>query len=356
MIKLKFLIVLILIVNTVQAQYPVGNIVVEHLYSASLENELGEDPTRRISVYLPPRYEETKDKYPVLYYLHGGGWSDSLQIAVDQFDKLLDKAIAQGKIKPVIVVIPNHQTQYVGSWYTNSSLGGNWADFTAIDLVSHIDKNYRTIPHNSSRGIVGHSMGGYGAIKLGMLFPEVFSVVYALSPGALAGLSSETFERLINHTDYDFLRLFKIKSREELIMDPDNFFLNVIVAMGRALSPNLNNPPFYVDLPFTPAGDSLEINKTVIKNWRLNSPVGMINQYIDNLKKLTALKLDWGRYEYQVNLVENLEFSRKLEEMGIPHYAEEYLGDHVNKLWTNDGRALNSMLPFFNTYLIFEEK
>jgi enterochelin esterase-like enzyme len=102
----------------------------------------------------------------------------------------MDKAIAQGKIKPVIVVIPNHYTNYRGSWYTNSPLGGKWADFTAIDLVSHIDKNYRTIPDRNSRGITGHSMGGFGAIRLGMLFPDVFSAVYGLSPAGYIGSDS----------------------------------------------------------------------------------------------------------------------------------------------------------------------
>jgi len=351
--KLKFLIVLILIANTVQAQYPAGNVVVDHLYSASLENDLGEDPTRRISVYLPPGYEETADRYPVIYYLHGFTWSDSLQIAVDQFDKLLDKAIAQGKIKPVIVVIPNHQTKYRGSWYTNSSLGGNWADFTAIDLVSHIDENYRTIAESNSRGIVGHSMGGYGAIKLGMLFPEVFSAVYALSPGALGGVGG-TLDRLINQSDSYLIRLFEIRSREELITDPDNFFSNAIVAMGRTFTPNLDNPPFYADIPFFLKGERLVINESIWERWRVNSPYEMVDNYIESLKKLTALKLDWGRND-EYSTVESQMFSKKLEEMGIDHYAEEYLGDHVNKLWTDDGRALNSMLPFFDAYLIFEK-
>jgi hypothetical protein len=50
----------------------------------------------------------------------------------------------------------------------------------------------------------------------------------------------------------------------------------------------------------------------------------------------------------------NKKFSHKLESLGIEHYAEEYIGTHSNKLWTDDGRALNVMLPFFNRYLVFE--
>ena len=82
-----------------------GKIVVDQLYSPALENEGGENPTRRVTIYLPPGYEQSNTNYPVLYYLRGFTWNDSLTIAVDHFDKLLDKAIATRKIKPLIVVI-----------------------------------------------------------------------------------------------------------------------------------------------------------------------------------------------------------------------------------------------------------
>jgi len=345
----KLIILIALFVSAgVMAQYPAGEVVVEYLYSASLENELGENPTRRVTIYLPPGYRETTDRYPVLYYLCGFTWCDSLQIAYDQFDKLLDKAIALEKIKPVIVVIPNHYTKYRGSYYINSPLGGKWADFTAIDLVSHIDNNYRTIPDRNSRGITGHSAGGGGAIRLGMLFPEVFSAVYGLSPSFEAP-SEWDVNNPVNR------QVFEIKTREELITGRDHFIANAMVAIGRAFSPNLDNPPFYVDLPFTLVGDSLVVNEPVWELWLQKSTLGKVDHYVDNLKQLTALKLDWGRNdEYDWIPIECLKLSQKLENLGIPHYAEEYLGLHSDKLWIDDGRALNRMLPFFDRFLVFE--
>jgi pimeloyl-ACP methyl ester carboxylesterase len=347
--KLSLLFVLVLIGNIVMGQHPAGNVVVDRLYSAALENNGGENPTRRVTVYLPAGYENSDDRYPVIYYLHGFTWSDSLQIARSHFDKLLDKAIATGKIKPVIVVMPNQYTLYRGSFYTNSSLTGNWADFTAMDLVSYTDKNYRTIPEKESRGIAGHSMGGFGAIKMGMLFPDVFSNMYALSPAMLGlykdyGAKSEAFKRVQ-----------QIKTREELITGWNEFPANAMVALGRAFSPNPNNPPFYADMPFTYIGDSLIINYQVLELWNKNMPIEMVDDYVDNLRKLKAIKLDWGRNEPFHFLPMSCKiFSQKLENLGINHYAEEYIGTHGNKLWTDDGRALNDMLPFFNTYLKFE--
>ena len=80
----------------------------------------------------------------------------------------------------------------------------------------------------------------------------------------------------------------------------------------------------------------------------------MVDDYLDNLKQLKALKFDWGRNDPFENVLLAKKFSEKLDELAINHYAETYIGDHVNKIWTDDGRVLNDLLPFFNTYLKFE--
>ena len=174
---------------------------------------------------------------------------------------------------------------YQGSFYTNSDLTGNWADFTAKDLVSFIDSEFRTMPDRESRGIAGLSMGGHGAIKMGMLYPDVFSSVYALSP-AMLGLVGDIG---INANAYK--KLASINTRQELT-DGSNFMANAIVAAGRAFSPNLQKPPFYANLPYSYVEDSLVVSKETIALWNKNLPIEMINDNYENLKKLNALKLD----------------------------------------------------------------
>lgn len=348
--KLFFLLAFISGICHGQTQELKGKVIVERINFPSLQNTGGENPVRRVTIYLPPNYDQTTNRYPVIYYLHGFTWNDSLQIAEDHFDLLLDKAITDGKIRPVIVVMPDQFTLYRGSFYTNSPLTGNWADFTAKELVNYIDGRYRTIPDKESRGITGHSMGGYGAIKLGMLFPDVFASVYALNPSTLA-----LFEEF-GADGPAFRRAQSITSKEELITGYNEFLANIVVAMGRAYTPNASKPPFYCDFPFTYKGDSLIVNEKVLEVWNNNSPLYMVDQYADNIRKLKALKLDWGRNEeFAIVPVTSKMFSKKLESLGINHYAEEYIGTHGNKLWTEDGRALNDMLPFFDTYLRFEE-
>ena len=339
----------LLIISSIYAQYLEGSVKVDSLYSSTLKNLAGENPKRSIHVYLPPNYDKTTNKkYPVIYYLHGFSGSDKKQIEVDLFNKLLDKAIATGKIKPVIVVVPNHHTLYRGSYYTNSSFTGNWADFTAKDLVDFIDGNYRTIKKKESRGIVGHSMGGYGAVKLGMMFPDIFSNIYSFS-GCISlyqelGAKSSVYKKLQ-----------KIDSREKLVKGFDYFLENALIAMGQAFSPNQSKPPFYVDLPFYYDSDSLIADSKTINLWNKHLLHNMADEYVDNLKKLNAIKLDWGRNDqFDFVLLGCKELSRKLEDLGINHYAEEYIGNHGNKLWTDDGRALNDMLPFFDTNLEFD--
>jgi enterochelin esterase-like enzyme len=139
--------------------------------------------------------------------------------------EVLDYAINEKRIRPFILVISDQRTTYDGSFYSNSELFGNWEDFTVEDLVKYMDNNYKTLASATSRGITGHSMGGYGALKLAMKHPEVFGSVYALSPGALTVVG----EYGPNSTTY--YELEKINSIEEL---KKSYFPKVIVAFAKS--------------------------------------------------------------------------------------------------------------------------
>jgi len=340
----KFLSVILLVVSVKFSfcQNNTGTVLTRVINSNYLKNKGGENPERRISVYLPPGYDQSKQHYPVIYYLHGFSGTDSISPSMKN---ILDLGILKNKIRPYILVIADHFTLYSGSFYSNSSLTGNWSDFEAIELVSYMDKNFRTIPNRSARGIGGHSMGGYGALKIAMMYPEVFSCVYALSPGLLA------FVKEFGPNSDSYKQLASIKSKEEL---DKTYYPKVIAACARAWSPNPNKPPFYFDLPFNYNGDSLIVDTAVYEKWRANMPLYMIDKYLPNLKKLRAIKLDWGRNDAGRFPVQCSMFSQELENHGIEHYAEEYIGTHVNKIWTTDGRVLDEMLPFFNDYLQFD--
>ncbi len=319
-----------------------GTVVTDSLYSENLLNDFGENPTRSISVYLPPDYESSNKKYPVIYFLHGFLTDDKLMV---QMKDLLDYAIEAHKINPFIMVVPDQKTTYDGSFYSNSGLFGNWEDFTVFDLVSYMDANYRTLPKKESRGITGHSMGGYGALKLAMKHPDVFSSVYAISPGALAivreyGPNSDTFKEFS-----------KVKTLEDL---DKTYFGKVVVAFGRSWSPNPNKPPFYCDVPFEYVNGEMKVNQQILAKWHENMPFYRIPDYLDNLRQLRAIKLDWGRNAGERFTIQCKMFSQQLENVGIDHFSEEYIGTHVSNIYTREGRIPQQVLPFFDMYLDFE--
>ncbi len=325
------------------ADYPAGTVVTEKLYSKHLENQMGESAERAVSVYLPPGYEEGERRYPVIHFLHGFTGDNTM---LKYVAPLLDQAIATKRIRPFIMVISDQKTTYDGSFYSNSGVFGDWEDFTVQDLVAYVDDHYRTIPAAGSRGITGHSMGGYGALLLAMKYPEVFSTVYALSPGALAivreyGPNSPTFKELST-----------ITTMEDLAK---TYFGKVMVAFGRSWSPNPDKPPFYTDLPFTYDGDELIVHEDALQKWQANMPFYMIDDYRENLRSLRAIKLDWGRNAGERFTIQCAMFSQRLENAGVTHFAEEYIGTHVSDIYTPEGRIPQQMLPFFDFYLDFEQ-
>jgi S-formylglutathione hydrolase FrmB len=340
--KIIYLLILFTIAKTSICQNTSGTVETRFIASAYLQNTGGENTNRRISVYLPPGYDKSSKRYPVIYYLHGYMSNDSIYPAMKN---ILDMAIAKNKIRPYILVIADNNTLFSGSFYSNSTLIGNFTDFEAKELVAYMDKNFRTIANRDARGIGGHSMGGYGALKIAMLYPDVFSSVYAMSPGLLA------FVKEFGPNSDSYKQLAAIKTKDEL---DKTYYPRVIAACARAWSPNPNKPPFYFDLPFNYIGDSLVADTAVYEKWRANMPLYMIDKYASNLKKLKAIKLDWGRNDAPRFPVQCGMFSQELENHGIQHYAEEYIGTHVNKIWTTDGRVLDELLPFFNDYLQFE--
>ena len=160
------------------------------VHGKSLEGNLaGDSPDREVAVLLPPSYAAEKERrYPVVYVLHGfsdklDGWFGSEAHWI-KLPTVVNRALAEG-VAEMIIVMPDAYTRFEGSMYSSSVTTGDWENYIASELVAYVDSHYRTIGRATSRGIAGHSMGGYGALRIGMRHPDVFSTIYALNPCCL---------------------------------------------------------------------------------------------------------------------------------------------------------------------------
>ena len=341
--KVILLIVFALFSQTIYGQ---GNVESVKIYSKSLVNSGGENPNRKLTIYLPYNYDKETTHYPVIYYLPGIGMTNDW--LMEQLKPLLDNAILSNEIRPIILVIPDHYSLYQGSYFSNSSLIGDWITFTKKNVVEYIDANYRTLHKKESRALTGWSSGGFGVLKIGMQSSDVFANIYSLSPGLL--ILSDEFAP--NSPSYKELE--GIKDHEQLQKEWVGI-PNVLVAAGRAFAPNPSNPPYFADLPVKFEGGKAKIDDFALKRWNEQLPFNMVDDYIKQLRSLNSIKLEWGRNDGFKNVVSSCRaFSKKLENLGIEHVAEEYNGTHFNRIFESDGRIAKEMLPFLNDHLEFE--
>lgn len=314
-----------------------GTVVQIKVSGPSLAGNLeGENPEREVFVYLPPGYNKATDKrYPVVYFLHGYGVG--AHVYVNEFLHLpvsIDQAITAGA-REMIVVMPDAFTRYGGSMFSSSPTTGDWETFIAHDLVSYIDAHYRTIPARASRGLSGHSMGGYGTLRIGMKHPEVFGALYAMSSCCLLNKPPE-----LETVQAENARMAKgLKPVKERTWD------NIQESLAAAWAPNTQNPPYYFDWPYRDG----KAQALVQVKWIANSPLVFVDQYVSALKQYSAIMLDVG--DKDTLAASNAQMDAALNRLGVKHGWEVYDGDHLNHI---DKRFEDNLLPFFSANLAAE--
>jgi S-formylglutathione hydrolase FrmB len=306
---------------------------------------VGDPHYDRVSIYLPPSYSRSPGRrYPVLYFLHGFD-ADDRALIKGAYQNLnirisMDSLIRVGAVKEMIIVMPNARNAYNGSFYTNSPVTGNWAQFIFRDLVNYVDRKYRTIRSPKGRGIAGHSMGGYGALRIGMRHPEVFSAVYALSAYGLAFTDSVERQWEKNWRAAMELRTWGDYARA-------GFITNLLMAFGAANAPDLGNPPFYVSLPYIASGDSLVLDRRIARRWSVR-PLEMVPDFAANLRRM-KIAFDAGAQDGFKDIpARAAELDRLMTSLSIPHSFELYYGGHGDHIRL---RIESKVLPFFSRAL-----
>jgi S-formylglutathione hydrolase FrmB len=309
----------------------------EHIkvHGAALEGNLeGDAVDRDVLVFLPPSYATQKARrYPVVYALHGYSigaeqWSGEIHVP-----QTIEGAFAQGA-QEMIVVLPDSKTIHNGSMYSSSVTTGDFERFVSHDLVAYIDAHYRTIAKRTSRGLVGHSMGGYGASRIGMKHSDIFGSLYIMSPCCMsarqAGPANADMEKTLE----------EVKTATDSAKLP--FGLRAQLATAAAWSPNPKNPPLYLDLP-TVNG---QVRADVLAKWAANAPLSFVDQYIGNLRQYRGIAIDVGD---QDNLrIDAGKLHEILDSYGVANSFEIYHGTHTSAV---ADRFQNHVMPFFSENL-----
>lgn len=161
---------------------PHGTVSKRWYYSPTLQMN------RRMTIYTPPGYEATKKNYPVLYLLHGMGGDEEAWVTLGRTAQVLDNLIAQGKARPMIVVMPNGNAIqeaapgesslgfYKPSFELPKTMEGSF-ELAFPDIVKFMDAHYRTIKSKAGRAIAGLSMGGFHALHISKQYPELFDYI-----------------------------------------------------------------------------------------------------------------------------------------------------------------------------------
>lgn len=313
----------------------------------SLEgNALGDATSQRALVYLPPGYDKHTSRYPVLYLLHGFSLGSVLEDWGEVVAGAMDGFTARDPARAYIVVIPNGTNAVSGSFYLNSSVGGNWERFITEDVVRYVDRHYRTLPNRLSRAVAGHSMGGFAALRLAILHSDEFSTVYAMSPCCLDFQDDFT---AMNPAWHEILKMETVEDIKKAVMRK-NFWATALAAFSIAASPNLDQP-LKADLPYRMHGPELVPNADVIERWKSVMPLNMVGSHKKELETLSGLAVDFGYEDDFTHIPDTVEqFGRSLQTLKVPVLVDSYHGDHNNQVPVRVGTRV---VPFIADHLSF---
>lgn len=333
------------------------------------DNLFGTPLIQPVIIYLPPSYHTSNNRYPVIYFLPGFT-TDVTELIDGTFQGMniqvaMDSLITMGQIREMIFIVANGRNFLGGSFYVNSPVTGNWEDFIVQDVVGFVDNNYRTFAKSSHRGISGSSMGGFGAINLGMRYPDVFGSVYSLSPGLFDndGLNNMGIfvpeEKILRYLtkQKEFAAIPETEAREafkSFISDlydarsAAQYFWAFSYAYGAALSPNPKKGVPYIDYPYSQSGDRIKVDRGILKNYinGFGGQADKLDAYKANFLKLKGLTIDIGENDHYQWIVQGSRyFSQILEREGIPHQLVQHNGGHEDHLRE---RIEKHVLPFFS--------
>lgn len=325
--------VLLIPVASIRAfEFQQGTLQRESIDSEALKNNLiGDSSVRPFWVYLPPNYETTNKRYPVIYVLHG--FEGNARSLTTKVKGALDAMLFNRQIEEMIAVFVDGSNRFGGSQYLSSPTIGDYETYIVSELVGRVDTLFRTIPDRNSRGITGFSMGAYGSMRLALKYPEVFSVVVAQAGtydfnDEWVQLFAETAGKLVT-----LANLFRL-SEERAWSQFNELPLPIRngIAYLAAVASNPDNPPFYLDLPYEIESFFPLRFKRVESVWQRIIESDIIHE-LDRARnrsiQLNAIKLVHGNKDEKAFIRQAEALVVAMTERGFAHEYEPHILGHT---------------------------
>lgn len=313
-----------------KTKYPTGKLLTLEISSKLLKNNPLNDPhDRKVHVYCPYGFENSTEKLPVIYYLAAYTNSGLGVVNWKAFDENLcermDRLIAEHKIGPTYVVIPDCFTSLGGNQYLDSNAIGNYASFIHHELIPFVESKLPVKTDSSNRALVGKSSGGFAALRFAMDFPGFwgavacqsgdcgFDILYKRDFPAVANVLSQ-YKYDIQH----FLKRFW-KAKKHHGSD-------ILTLMMICMAASYDGDEAEIELPFDLK--TCEINPMKWQKWLANDPVQLVDSNKEALKQLNGLFIDCGfRDQYMIHYGSR-QLIKQLEKHKIKHIYEEFNGTH----------------------------
>lgn len=272
--------------------------VLEFSSRALKHNPLGDPVTRRVAVFVPEQATNGVP-LPIVYYLPGfGGSSDNAIKDPARWRKTTAELAQIGN--PVVIAMVDGKTRWGGSQYLNSSAQGNYADYICNEIVPLVERRYRIAPGATNRIIAGHSSGGFGALRLGMMRPRLFGGVVALSPDSYFEISHRylvTEPGVTNFPLADLKTLVKAPPGTPLPKDGD---LKYALALSAAYAPHGHWHPGEFDWLCDGHG---QVREDVWRRWLDNDPLILVQKNRHAFRDTQAIYVEGPTEDsYKANL------------------------------------------------------
>jgi S-formylglutathione hydrolase FrmB len=306
------------------------------------DNPLGDTARRPLYVYVPHGVRDG-ERRPSVYVIQGftgqvDMWHNRSAFEPNIFERV-DDLFGDASVPRSIVVFVDAWTSYGGSQFINSISTGAYMDYLCEEVVPFVDTNYPTIPERGHRGITGKSSGGYGAMVVPMLRPDVFGALASHAGDALFEACYQRdfplVARLLRDKFDGSYEIFWQRMREAERFDFDLFGEPLeTYAMAACYSPDENAPGKAI-LPFDI--ETGRLDDEVWERWLEWDPVRMAPRHADALASMKRIYLDAGRSdEFFLDLGAQA-FSKELTALGIDHTMELFEGTHGGLLYRYPG-------------------